>query len=244
MSTEITDELVKEFFQQYCPLYIGNLIVGKWEQFKDSKQPKPDWEVESYKHISTGRIVSFKSKELNESASRDPQYEIYSVKKLSDQQIFTIGDLIKFQVEERGEVLPIEKFDLDAFDKSKIAAWNSYKGIGFQWWEKQERQVAITTEDGVGYYDGELKNIYCLNTKDRDVPGSAWHIDTHPEYYSQLSKVYEHFFSTKEAAEEYKLFNAPLLSLEEIKRHGGNINYDNPYFKTLIQHAKEKLNQK
>lgn len=80
----------------------------------------------------------------------------------------------------------------------------------------EDKPVLFITEDGVEYRVGEKKEIWGVHTKDGYNAVGAYHPDVHPEYYESLKAHYEHFFSTKEAAEQYILDNKPCLSFNEV----------------------------
>ena len=90
---------------------------------------------------------------------------------------------------------------------------------------KQPKPVLFTTEDGVPLHEGD-KHWYVR---------TDFEIEEYIATASWTSPV--RCFSTKEKAEEYCLYNRPLLSLREVLPSIG-IGYD----EEIIQKAKDKLN--
>lgn len=235
MSTEFswTDETVKEFVTDL--LRNGFYDIPKHvADFKASKQLKPEWEILSY--LSTNisdmpaRIIFPMDGDWNYAVLHN--YPINAVKRLSDGEVFKIGEVVEFD-ERRYDIL---EFKIEG----EVWMMVKYSPSGFRNILNLEKYkpILFTTEDSVPVYAND-KILYVDDN---------FEIDEYDVVDDGLAatKSCAHFkyFSNKEKAEEFKLFNAPLLSLEEIKRYGGNVSYDNPYFKTLIQLAKDKLNLK
>lgn len=127
-------------------------------------------------------------------------WDIYSVKRISDNKIFTIGDSY--------EDLIIEKMFM------------SVDGNILTTYRPKAKQPLFTTEDGVDIFEGDT--IFGVN--------NDWKIFSH---YTDLQNKVKSWgikpvFSTKEKAEEYILYNKPVLSLndyyslfnEEIRDYG------------------------
>lgn len=245
MSTDFkwTDDLVMEF-RFHCEYSKGIGFNELLKTFKASKQPKPEWEIVSYRfkplnglseNYNIGYVtVDKNSKYWVDAVNGNTDYEIYSVKRSSDGIALSIGD--------KTENSLISGFMINGICMYVILE-NGNTG-GYKLIQHVDlKQVVFTTEDGVGYYEDERKPIYCIHTRNGYISAGAWHIDVHPEYYDGLKNHYEHFFSTKEKAEEYCLWQKPMFSLQEIKEIG-NVNDGNPFFQKLIQKAKDKLNLK
>jgi hypothetical protein len=135
-------------------------------------------------------------------------YKIHSVKRLSDGEIFTIGDKIRFIDESLEKTYPcriIKKFKIKNNTLIAICDDNGVKILLENL--KQVKQPLFTTEDGVDIFDGDYyypveKLYYFLHEKQTN------HHCTNEEKFW--------IFSTKEKAEEYILMNKPCLSLNEI----------------------------
>jgi hypothetical protein len=232
---EWSDELAKEYAEQYR--FSSSRITV--EQFKESKQPKPEWEIIGYAYplgtidqIDTSVIGPFHYN-WNNAVVRD--YPIHSVKRLSDGEMFSIGDKVWPNLTIKSFYFPKEHEA--RYGECSLAVIFEEPHANYCFKDLKHRAPIFTSDNLVEYYEGEMKDIYCLND------AGSWHIDFHPEYYPQLKGSYNKFFSTREAAEEYILFNKPLLSLNEIESIGQISDADvNPAFKRLIRAAKDKLN--
>lgn len=127
----------------------GGMINYTDDSFKASHTPKEeasnsrDWEIVEfripffgsdnvaftigkhglYETGLNGKCFSRSERELIEHGGA-----IKSVRRLSDGEVFSIGDVIKFHsgVEDGA----IEKFRIDGFDKTQIFAYRSYAGVG------------------------------------------------------------------------------------------------------------------
>lgn len=243
---QITDEMVSEFIKTNFMLSDQKVVKERWEQFKASKRPKKEWEIIEYRGKSSGRIfrkrpsgnwvdtngsVSFDDASINDENSG---CEISSVKRLSDGEVFAIGDKLEHDLLPGWEIDSFEITEKDLIVNAKDNGyWEPLKAI-------KRTRIIFTTEDGVGIAIGEN---YWYVTDAFQIWPSICDSMTGGKVVANR-ELGEKYFFTKEKAEEYRLYNAPLLSLEEVKRHGGNVDYDNPYFKTLIEKAKDKLNLK
>jgi len=141
-------------------------------------------------------------------------WSINSVKRLSDGEVFTIGDLIDFGNFENKGSQPIEKFEIDYFDKRRITAYNSAYGLGFEIWKKVPTKTPLfTSEDGVEIFEGD--DFFYPNTHVWVV--SKIKADAKMIHYVIEVNKYK-TFSSEEKAEEYILMNKPCLSLNETKK--------------------------
>jgi hypothetical protein len=108
-----TDELVKEFVQRKVLIYTGNWPHDNVDRFindfKASKQPKPEWEIVAFKH--RGMIATI----MDSEGYSQPHFQcpgqqfgldwgleghdcsIHAVKRLSDGEVFTVGDVAHFK---------------------------------------------------------------------------------------------------------------------------------------------------
>lgn len=243
MSTDFkwTDDLVMEF-RFHCEYSKGIGFNELLKTFKASKQPKPEWEIIQYRHRPTGALVSDKSHYWGNAEDGDSDYETFSVRRLSDGEVFSLNDKVRYVA---GPCNYDYFIICDFFIKKDggILARDSFQTAEFIQDIAKLKQLLFTTEDGVAYYEGEWKDIYGIHTKDGNNSVGAWAIDGHPQYYEGLRAHYEHLFSTKEKAEEWVQWQKPMFSLQEIKEIG-NVDDGNPFFQKLIQKAKDKLNLK
>lgn len=92
---EWTDELVKEFMTYiFSPISTAQKLADKFiNEFKKSKEVKPDYEIFNY------RLWHNKDK------------EIFSVRRLSDNEVFSVGDNVYETITKGGEWI-IKEFSL------------------------------------------------------------------------------------------------------------------------------------
>lgn len=101
---------------------------------------------------------------------------------------------------------------------------------------KESKKPLFITEDKVDVFRG---GEVCLLSTDNwliSYPVKA------PEKPFKGDKNQFKYFSSKEAANEYILYNKPLLSLQEIITTG-NAQENNPYYIKLVALAESKLNK-
>jgi len=114
------------------------------EHFKKShtpKEEKKDWEIVEYNYAGNIFIrnggyfhCNKMATSMTEGQLKELNCLIHSVKRLSDGEVFTVGDVIKFHSGVNdGE---IERFEVDAFDNNSITAYRKYAGVGFNSWQK------------------------------------------------------------------------------------------------------------
>ncbi len=144
-------------------------------------------------------------------------YNIHSVKRLSDGEIFTIGDKIRFIDESLEETYPcriIKNFKIK--DNTIIAVCDSniveilLKNL------KKVKQPLFTTEDGVDIFEGNV--VYYVETEEE--PELCFIVNEYTvlKYPGRfISDKSLHSFSTKEKAEEYIIMNKPCLSINDVK---------------------------
>lgn len=161
-------------------------------------------------------------------------WNIHSVKRLSDGEVFTIGDLIDFGDFGNKGFHPIDKIEVDYFDKTRVTAWDGAYGKGaINKWEKASKKTPLfTTEDGVEIFEGDkfyYPNIHIWKT----IISEA---DKRVLIFIRLNKYKP--FSTKEKSEEYILLNKPCLSVNEIIAVIPGFNF---HKEILIAKAKSKL---
>jgi len=166
------------------------------KKFKESKQPKPEWEIVSYRHKS-GAIVN--RREINISVAPENEYIINCVRRLSDKEVFAIGD--KFTAN-AGCDLTIKSF---AIEGSFIKVWS----IEYGYWllkDIKKRVSLFKTEDGKDIYEGMQ---YWAVSDDFEIL-----------YTSHASSVYHknniRAFSTEEKAKNWVIENKPCLSLNDV----------------------------
>ena len=124
-----TDELVKEYVKdvyrelsKWAPWSDQHKLAATtvFDRFKASKQPKPEWEILEVKGPSGAIYVNV---EWNE---KYQGYSIHSVKRLSDGEVFTVGDGVKY----KGVTGTIPRFNIEKF---KIAGTSLLAGEANRW---------------------------------------------------------------------------------------------------------------
>lgn len=143
---------------------------------------------------------------------RRPPLIILSVKRLSDGEVFKIGDLIDFGDFGNKGFQPIDKIEIDCFDKTRITAWNSAYGLGLEKWKKIPAKTPLfTTEDGVNIFEGD--DFFYVNSNFYDV--SSIKADETINHHVKQADKYKTFFY-KEKSEEYIWLNKPCLSAQDL----------------------------
>ena len=237
MSTEITDELINEFIESK-PSVRPETFIKEWEQFKASKQPKPDWEILSYRVKGfvprEGGNVIIDKNSLNWVPAQEGHeyYEIFSVKRLSDGDVFTLSTPISTP---KHKNLTLTNF---LFHNNILYALTRPTDEKWRISEIENvKKSLFTTEDGQPIYKGD--KVALLSTDNWLISYSV--TVTHSPFKGDKNQF--KYFSTKEVAEDYVLWNKETLSLNEIKELGDIFNHrSNIYFQKLIQRAEEKLN--
>lgn len=201
------------------------------QQFKESKQPKPEWEIISYRHKQTKEITP-KTSTVFHKAMFNNEHEIYSVKRLSDGEVFTIGDIVKYHKASHYGWYAIDNFFIRG--DNQILARNKEQSIVEYITEiVKAPDPLFTTNDGVDVYKGD--NYYFINTE--------WEIRYTGDNYNWVGDNLK-AFSSKVKAEEYILMNKPLLSANDIISYVVNHSvYKDNYKDLIISLAKEKLNK-
>lgn len=237
------DSTVVGFLDFFVPLFNLCMSIKKQEKVEEV-----DYEILSFQNIESKKIVELHSNNLycckishtyngkgvssKEECLNIERLSIHSVKRLSDGEVFTIGDLIDFEDFGNKGFQPIDKIEIDCFDKTRITAWNSAYGLGLEKWKKAPAKTPLfTTEDGVDVFEGD-KLYYILK---------SFEIHCNPaNKYDGKNNDYK-YFSTKEKAEEFVILNKPCLSVQELI----NIKSLKGCFgDTLIDYAKQLAKSK
>jgi hypothetical protein len=225
--------------------------VGKGKRFQiveETPLPKKDYEILQIKNKFDGNIITFNSKgepihrtdgctlsctlNLKDCLNTKSVY-IFQVKRLSDNCIFTIGDKVKptnvSVRDDRGfkEISKIEIYNNECL----ISTGCNYFSRAIKDVVKQS-PVLFITEDGKEVKENDKYYVY-FPEEDK----------IYGEYVacndgSNYTKKYLNF-STKEAAENYRLFNNPCLSINDL-----NLLSTKPWDMTEIKKlVKSKLKQ-
>ncbi len=168
-------------------------------------------------------------------AEEHKSWVIHSVKRLSDGEIFTIGDKIRFINESLEETYPcriIKNFKIKENTLISICDDNNVEILLKNL--KKVKQPLFTTEDGVDIF--ENRGYYYIDSIWQIIPVNS----TTVYVYYKNNKT----FSTKEKAEEYILLNKPCLSIKEISEIYISLknNKSSKQKQELINLVKNKLN--
>jgi hypothetical protein len=244
-----TDELVKEFaLRVSLERVIGCSETGKLttiESFKQSKQPKKDYEIISV--LLHGGYIEKNKHEfdylLNNHEGKKYGAKIHSVKRLKDNFVFTIGDKVVRHKDEFCEnpdktIRKIKEFFFDEKKELKFIAEDNSKY--FLSLFSKPKQPLFTTDDGVDMYEGEMWSLSTNNWSKCKV-----FVSNNP--FRGITGKELKYFSTEEAANEYILMNKPMLSLNDLLSvwdFNGKINREHyktqPLFLRFKELAKEK----
>lgn len=248
-----SEEMVGEFamyWRDKVAPYSKDYINQAIDNFKDikSKEVKPDYEIlfftDIYNHgeyfkkgkdgMFTTSISNMPYKERDLIAHNFP---IHSIKRLSDNEVFTIGDVLEDRLYKN---YPIKEFILNYKGHEvwlSIDTINHY-GCALSVAKKVKPQPKVklfTTEDGVDIFDG-----YCYFSVSKDFKlngrnnGTGWYQPSTGEKY----------FSTKEKLDEYILHNKPIqLSLNQINEVISN-GRRNPNYQNIEGYLKDYFKQK
>ena len=120
-----TDELVKEFMKDFVIHPNWKTFGDDWiEEFKASKQPKPEWEILEDASGKKGD-PNFSAITRNHPHWEYTHYPIHSVKRLSDGEVFTVGDRVGYGFDGTPNQFFIESFHI--YDK-----WMAVRGGGVE----------------------------------------------------------------------------------------------------------------
>jgi hypothetical protein len=207
------------------------------------------YEILSFKHTTCGDISSKRSNGLFLNSSCKgaegkytedyhglSSWKINSVKRLSDNVIFTVKDKIKYKLADReAKIIVGITLRNDSIWLETDSVKPTY-GMDLEYAEKVKEPI-LTTEDNVDIFEGD--DYYYLVKKDL-----CYH------YVSSADKKFDSKkeglldFKYKENAEEYRLMNKPLLSLNDILSvwgSGAEAFKESPLFKNFKDLAKTKL---
>lgn len=155
-------------------------------------------------------------------------YGISEVRRLSDGEVFSIGDEVKYSDEPNP--FTIEYFHISDVG-NMMAGVRSYRySIDYI---KKVKPALFTSDDGVDIHEGDT--IWYVR-KD----WSYTDVEIHAKPSNQSCK----YFSTQEAAEEFILMNKRCLSVNDVvKKFEDKFSFTaNTYYFELKELAKEKIN--
>ena len=221
---------------------------------KPSTNEGRDWEITSFRDNGGATYVKtkmdwYESVNLGGGTTKhmiDCGYKIMGVKRLSDGEVFTVGDEIKYWVKDNSFEGKIERLE-----KTEFGLWAFGNPLSFQIdlaYSKIEKlspsstndkEPLFTTEDGIGIkqgYKGDLWRVFI-------VPHSyeSWKPYNlgMPQY---INSDEEKYFSTEESAKEYCLLNKPCLSVEDCRQIYNN--FMNDHNDSFTNHCKKVAKSK
>ena len=200
------------------------------------KVVEKDYEILSYITIKS-EIIKYEALDINDDLNCNKYLSIHSIKRLSDSEIFTIGDIIDTRVDNKykQEILEINLGINDLLLKDKLI-FKTKSGYVVSHIAVKVKMPLCTTEDGVDIYLGNKswilhKNSWYLSPAAIIHNNSNWTPNENEAHWR---------FSTKEKAEEYILYNKPVLSLNDIQN---NSNITIGGIKSLTSLVKSKIQQ-
>jgi len=255
-----TEDKIREFAEYYRKTQ-GDVSPELWgkdllEAFKSQHSSSgKDWEIQCLV-VDTRNYWLQKSGLYNNGLfAEEHKFEeimkwrdfkhIHSVKRLSDEEVFTIGDVVvKYGT--------IESFRIQS-DKWMLARCNDGKEPLNQVFIEDCKKVSIpspkpvlfTTDDGVELFDRALK-VWAIDRQtfnrvigNGDSIGAwinGWFTtseipnpkDEDDQKIRQIIKEKYAIFSTEEAANEYVLMNKPCLSINDIRKCAGHEGIKTP----------------
>jgi hypothetical protein len=196
-----------------------------------------------YKLQKDGRYFHYELK-YNEYNYCLSQLKIHSIKRLSDGEVFTIGDKIQLDNDnkEYGTITELyishEQLRFYCDTLGGVLCHDLDKRNNFTIYIS--KKPLFTTEDGVGIFEED--KFYVLVTPFNDKNKTNICEQTASSYYRDCKLL---TFFTKEKAEEYILMNKPCLSLNDIVKNCLNINNSNckTITESLKQLVKTKINK-
>lgn len=205
------EKLVEDLATSMYPEEFRQTIINHIAKFKLFKLPAPEgkgegWEIVKWNHYVTGGISTVGS--LHD---KDP-VSIYSVRRESDGEVFSIGDEIKYKLNEEYTGC-IESFEI--IGRLVFVNGNPYKFrillSDITRIPAPPKHILFTTSDGKAVYEGDE---------------TLWRVFITPHCY-EMWRPYnmvrpdapikgEVYFSTEAAANEYVKWHKPGFSLYEI----------------------------
>jgi hypothetical protein len=173
-----------------------------------------DYEILSFKSLTpfkAGHIVRVgKTTRSAEDYLKRSEWIIHSVKRLSDGAVFTVGDYINYHCSKSSCKKQITSIKIIR-NVVKIITDDGCEAL--LWMIHHYKNPLFKTEDGVDIFEGDEYYYFRFH---------SWTFSkakANNEFYQgDKDSKNSLYFSTKEAAEEYILFNQPKLSINDVKR--------------------------
>lgn len=166
-------------------------------------------------------------------------FYVNSVRRLSDGEVFTLGDRVKYKDNGHVGSCNIGKFYLNDQGDCVVHGEKGYKEFSenINLIEKVIEKPLFKTEDGFDIFKGDKYYVPHINGENRELSGKCLElIAVNSKYCNVFSR-----FSTKEKAEDYITMNKPCLSLKDIESEINLHLQDRAKLNGLV---KDKLNFK
>ena len=206
----------------YNSIKFGIIHSGLIENSKEWEEIKPlSFEIQSFKgshgHIwnllpngkyQQGRNTPSNLEWMLSLCKEKPnQFQIWSVKRLSDNQILTVGDDYSFQgYEVKNGVL--SKITIRPYPPFDIRMWADYTvcySSAYSIDRLSPREKLFTTQDGKNIYPGDTY-AFIYNNIISEIKATQ----------GKYTFIENYYWSTKEKAEEYIIYNKPCLSINDV----------------------------
>ncbi len=246
--------------KQYKHIPTGKIAEKKYPGYEIDKIHLPEWLIENSSDWEEVKPKEYEVLTYNHdkreihSDTGECGCPIHSVKRLSDGEVFTVGDKVKYPFggypSEIKKIILVNKEDEDVVaaisegSLGKIALCvDRYVGnLLLENAVKILNQVLFTTEDGVEIRQGEEYFWIVIHP-------SGWNVWRNiAEKENASFQNNQKNFSSKELAEEYVLMNKPCLSVDDAMKildyyTDGKKYWTNDEFNdSLVELAKSKIN--
>ena len=208
----------------------ANCFNEFWEEIVEN-----DYEILSFLTIES-TIINYSDLDINDESNSNNNLKIYSIKRLSDNEIFTIGDKIKYgfgrnyknfgiieSFYSNLEALVINRGSIESFITATMKEIIKIK------------QKLFITEDNVKIFENDTFYTVLKSLQDTDITECKATL-----VYTKLDKYLD--FSTEEKAKEYIIMNKLCLSINDISTIFKKLNKIN--LENLKELVKNKINDK
>lgn len=190
----------------------GHNNQGVYVQSMYDKNPE-FWEKVVEKDYEIVSVITNNSKFIekvyNQNATIEPYWKIHAIKRLSDGEIFTIGDKVDSTISDLGRCVELTGFKIQ---RNKLIL--GLRELGYCPLNSiiKPKIPLFTTKDGVDIFKRDKSWMVHKNTF--TMFDGVTHYNENYHYDETDSANW--WFSTKEAAQDYILYNKPCLSLNDI----------------------------